>query len=62
MIATYDRVTDLGDTGWLAEIRQQLQGAREETGGLRHLRLYLDDDPCYEFICHEFKAESKDSA
>lgn len=62
MIAAYDRVTDMGDTTWLAEVRQQLQSAREPVEDLQHLRLYLDDGPCYEFICHDFRAETKASA
>ena len=56
MISLYDRVTDLGETPWLADVRQQLKSSRESTVGLRHIGLYLDDGPFYEFVCHEFSA------
>jgi hypothetical protein len=58
MISSYDRVTDLGQTPWLVEVHQQLQQAKEPVEGLRHIMLYLDDGPCYEFICHDFSAKT----
>jgi hypothetical protein len=59
MIESYDRVSDLGETVWLAQVRQQLQSADEPIEYLQHIRLYLDDGPCYEFICHAFSASTK---
>ncbi len=56
MVSSYDRVTDCGETHWLASVRQQLQSASEPVEGLRHLTLYLDDGPCYDFICYDFNA------
>jgi hypothetical protein len=56
MHSNYDRVSDLGETSWLAEVRQQLQIANEPIENLRHITLYLDDGPCYEFICRAFRA------
>ena len=56
MISSYDRVTDLGETPWLAEVRDRLRCANEPVKNLRHITLYLDDGPCYEFICHGVKA------
>jgi hypothetical protein len=46
----YGRLVDLGMTTWLVEIAQI---GRRSTP-LRHLMIYFDDGPCYEFACHEF--------
>jgi hypothetical protein len=54
MLAAYDTVTFM-ESAWLGEVLKQLQKAGEPVEGLRHLRLYLDDGPCYEFICHDFE-------
>jgi hypothetical protein len=58
MIETYDRLTDLGRTGWLDSVRQQLSGFGEDVAALRHLMIYFDDGPCYEFICRGFRVEA----
>ena len=54
----YDRVVDAGSTDWLASVQNQLlsYGSRgvEE---LKHLTVYFDDGPCYEFICRVFRVE-----
>jgi len=60
MSDAYDRVIELSETAWLVEVRVQLLGANEPTDSLRHLRLYLDDGPCYEFICGRFRAEASE--
>jgi hypothetical protein len=58
MIETaYDQVADLGSTEWLTQIESQLVDSREDATGLRHLMIYFDDGPCYEFICRSFRAE-----
>lgn len=57
MIDAYDRVVELPESVWLDEVRRQLQSHRDSSDGLRHLRIYLDDGPCYEFICRSFRAE-----
>ena len=57
MGAAYDRVVELPRTAWLEEVCQELQSSGDPTEGLRHLRFYLDDGPCYEFICRTFRAE-----
>ena len=57
MVETYDRLTDLGETQWLDSVRRQLSGTGEEIDSLRHLMIYFDDGPCYEFICRDFRAE-----
>ena len=57
MIESYDRVSDLGRTGWLDSVRRQLSGFGEDVESLRHLMIYFDDGPCYEFICRSFRVE-----
>ena len=57
MIETYDRLTDLGRTQWLDAIRQQLASFGNDVNSLRHLMIYFDDGPCYEFICRGFRVE-----
>jgi hypothetical protein len=54
----YDRVVDLEATTWLSEIEGRLASARQINYGLRHLVVYFDDGPCYEFICKEFSVEA----
>ena len=58
MVDAYDRVVELPQTTWLEEVRQQLVGVGDSAEGLRHLRIYLDDGPCYEFICRSFRVET----
>jgi hypothetical protein len=53
----YDKVVDLEMTDWLSEIVDRLTFARQSNSGLRHLVVYFDDGPCYEFICKEFRVE-----
>jgi hypothetical protein len=53
----YDQVADLGSTEWLTQIESQLVRSHEDAIGLRHLMIYFDDGPCYEFICRSFRAE-----
>jgi hypothetical protein len=57
MVEAYDRLTDLGPTRWLDSIRQQLSGFGGDVAALRHLMIYFDDGPCYEFICRGFRVE-----
>jgi len=61
MISTaYDKVVDLGSSEWLNEVREQLASHPDMDRGveeLRHLMIYFDDGPCYEFICRTFRVE-----
>src|SRR5437660_6196185 len=59
MIRTaYDKVVDAGSTDWLAGIREQLVNyGGQNAAELKHLMIYFDDGPCYEFICRSFRAE-----
>ena len=52
----YDQLVDMGATSWL----QEASHTRERlgfTGSIRHLRICLDDGPCYEFICRDYSVE-----
>lgn len=58
MIETaYDKVVDLGETAWSAAVQEQLAGHGPEAAGLKHLMIYFDDGPCYEFLCRSFRVE-----
>lgn len=56
--SAYDKLVDVNPSDWLTAIQGQLvsYGARN-VDELRHLMIYLDDGPCYEFICRTFRAE-----
>ena len=53
----YNRVVDLETTAWLSEIEDRLGYESKNNGSLRHLAVYFDDGPCYEFICKVFRVE-----
>ncbi len=53
----YDNVVDFGETEWLRKINKNLAISEWETGQLRHLGIYFDDGPLYEFICESFEAQ-----
>lgn len=53
----YDRVVDFGKSDWLHEIISNLQHANADSHGLRHLVVYFDDGPAYEFICRDLRVE-----
>jgi hypothetical protein len=56
----YDKVVDVGASEWLsAVIRQLVNNGAQNTEQLRHLMIYLDDGPCYEFICRTFRVEER---
>lgn len=58
MIETaYDRVADLGSSEWLDAIRKQLGSHGQEAKDLKHLMIYFDDGPCYEFICRDLRID-----
>ena len=56
MREAYDQVVELGPTEWLYDILKKLSGEGGDGLGLRHLMIYFDDGPCYEFICRSFRA------
>jgi hypothetical protein len=61
MIRTaYDKVVDVGSTEWLTVIRDRLVNSgygSQNVEDLKHLMIYFDDGPCYEFICRSFRVE-----
>ena len=59
MISTaYDKVVDLGSSEWLTAVREQLASfGVENVEGVKHLIIYLDGGPCYEFLCRNFRVE-----
>lgn len=54
-IDAYDRLIDLGDTEWLNQVRLTLHENKGDSTGLRHLMIYLDDGPCYEILCRDYR-------
>jgi len=60
MIEAYDKVVDIGSSDWLSEIKQNLLQAKADSENLKHLRIYFDDGPCYEFICRSFEVVSEE--
>ncbi len=53
----YDKVVDFGETDWLRQINKNLTINKWETGKLRHLGIYFDDGPLYEFVCEAFEVQ-----
>lgn len=63
MIRTaYDKVVDVGSSEWLSAVREQLVSYRAgNLEELKHLMIYLDDGPGYEFICRTFRVEQSNA-
>ena len=59
MVETYDSLSDLDRTEWLDSVRRQLSGFGEDVEALRHLMIYFDGGPCYEFVCRGFRVEAE---
>lgn len=54
----YDKVVDAGASEWLRSVQGQLISyGSQSVNELRHLMIYFDDGPCYEFICRTFHVE-----
>lgn len=58
MIKAYDKIINVGNSIWLTEIKQNLLKTEADSSDLKHLRIYFDDGPCYEFICRSFEVVS----
>ena len=56
MISAYDQLIQLDSSDWLREVKKRVSSAGGDAKSLNHYRIYLDDGPCYEFICgsHEY--------
>jgi hypothetical protein len=61
MLPAYDRLIDCGDTDWLRDVSAENTRQMYSPEGLRHLMIYFDDGPCYEFVCRSFRAEQEAS-
>lgn len=59
MIEAYGKIIDVENSDWLSEIRHNLLSYEADSKGLKHLRIYFDDGPCYEFICRSFEVVSE---
>jgi hypothetical protein len=61
MIRTaYGKVVDIGSTEWLTVIRDRLVNSgygSQNIEEVKHLMIYFEDGPCYEFICRSFRVE-----
>ena len=59
MISTaYGKVVDVGSSQWLNAVRKQVATyGDQKVEELKHLMIYFDDGPCYEFICRTFRVE-----
>jgi hypothetical protein len=55
MIEAYNKVINIGKSEWLTEIKQNLAKTKTDCENLKHLRIYFDDGPCYEFVCSSFQ-------
>ena len=55
---SYDKVVDVGSSEWLRSVQGQLVSyGSQSVDELKHLMIYFDDGPCYEFICRAFSIE-----
>jgi len=54
--AAYDKLVDLGETDWLREVRTITARTTQNVSRLRHLMIYFDDGPAYEFVCRDFES------
>ena len=55
MVRAYDQLVELTDSDWLCETKKKLERTRSSAVGLRHFRLYVDDGPCFDFICEGYE-------
>jgi len=54
--SAYDAVVDCGPSIFLAETMAMI-AKKLDVGAFRHLAVYFDDGPYYEFICKDFEVE-----
>lgn len=55
MLDAYDKVMIINNSKWLAEVVNNLSENHDNPQDLKHLRIYFDEGPCYEFICRTFE-------
>lgn len=51
MVAAYDKLVEICKSDWLSEVKNTIDAAGGDGSNLRQFMLYLDDGPCYEFVC-----------
>ena len=54
---SYDVVADVGSSDWLSLVALSIKGHGGNAQGIRHLMIYFDEGPGYEFICRAFRVE-----
>ena len=54
MVCAYDQLVEIDESLWLREIKKNYTGTTPE-GQLHHYRIYVDDGPCFDFICETYK-------
>jgi hypothetical protein len=62
MISAYDQLVQVDSSDWLREIQKRVSSRNSEAKTLSHYRIYLDDGPCYEFICGSYEYSNKNGA
>ncbi len=61
--SAYDKVVNMDRSEWLSAVTGQLVDfGVQDVGQLKHLAIYLDDGPCYEFICRTFRVEQSNQS
>lgn len=54
----YDKVVDVGESDWLKTLKENVASYPDTSPEeLRHLIIFFDDGPGYEFVCRSFEAE-----
>jgi hypothetical protein len=61
-LQAYDRLIDLGETLWLAEVRKNLERKRVDARSIVHMLIDFDDGPAYELLCRSFRVETESQA
>lgn len=56
----YDKLMDLGETKWLLDLRCVSESVHFGEGkSLKHLAIFFDQGPCYEFVCEGVSVSEK---
>lgn len=59
MIEAYGALIDVGESEFLKSAIRQIKDTHHSIIGLRHLSIYFDDGPCFDFICRNFSVDPK---
>lgn len=55
VVSAYDKLVDLGKTEWLKVATANLVRRGKPAAALKHLMIFFDDGPCYEFLCGRWR-------